>query len=220
MVNVLKNRDQLCRKLGDDIWGKVLEKGKFTKTAEYLEENEETGSTRALRTGSYRKILVDRKKVSLFYGGLKVKELKRYFRESKLLVDGRSNFNDTVVSLLERRLAVVVYRLNLVSTVDQGIDLVKGGYFLVNRELICKPNYLVQIGDVVEVREEYRENLQEALELRATKNYLPLMHPNYVEGNYELMGGVLLYYPRMVEVYYPFKLEEDFFYTLYFSRLA
>lgn len=221
MVNLLKNKHKLCRKYKDDIWGDVLRKGKFTRTGEFLQENSrELSNTRQFRTDSYKKLITDRKKVCLFYGGLKVRELKRYCSEAKNLVTGRSNFNDTVVTLLERRLAVIVYRLNFVTSVAHGINLVKAGYFLVNRELILKPNYLVQEGDVIEVREEFKDEIQKSLELRLENEFLPFMHPKYVEVNYELMGGVLMYYPRMAEVYFPFVLDEDFFYMSYFSRLA
>lgn len=221
MVNLLKKKNQLCRKYADDIWGSILRKGKFTRTGEYLEENlRDLSNSRQLRSDSFKNLMVTRKKVSLFYGGLKVRELKRCFKESTLLVEGRSNFNDTVVTLLERRLAVVVYRLNFVTTVAQGIDLVKAGYFMVNRELILKPNYLVQLGDVVEVLEKYKDKLQENLQVRLEKEYYPLMYPVYLEVNYEVMAGVLLYYPRMKEVYYPFIVDEDFFYMSYFSRLV
>ena len=37
MVNLLKYKHRLCKKYDEDLWGLVLQKGKFNKLGEYLE---------------------------------------------------------------------------------------------------------------------------------------------------------------------------------------
>lgn len=220
MVNLLKYRYKSCRKYEDDIWGFVVQKGKFNKLGEFLcslDSQNKSKNKRISRSSGFKLLLNDRKKVCLFYGGLKVYELTRYCRYAKY--EGTGSFSDDVVSLLERRLAVVVYRLNFVSSVAEGIAYVKAGYFLVNKEIITSPNYSVKVGDLVEVHPHYKKQLNEALVERLEKYFYPMAYPKYVEVNYELMSGMLISDPKMSEVYYPFNLDENFFYVSYHSRI-
>lgn len=216
MVNILKFKHKLCRKYGEDIWGTVLQKGKFNKTGEYL-SNVDTRMKRLSRTSAFKTILNDRKKVCLFYGGLKAYELLRYCKTAKY--NGTGAFTDDVVSLLERRLAVVVYRMQFSRSIAEAITYIKRGYFLVNREVLFTGNYLVNVGDIIEVNPKYRKELWRELNDRLGKEFFPVTYPKYLEVNYQIMSGVLVSEPKMSEVYYPFNLEHNFYYIYYHSRI-
>lgn len=220
MVNIIKNKHKLCMKYESDIWGLVLAKGKFNKVGEFLQQlTEGTGKRRdwVWRSNSFKQIIRDRKKVCLYYGGLKLREYKRYSVEAK--ENGRGDYCDDMVSLLECRLSVVVYRLKFANSVQEGMDLVKGGYFLVNKEVIRKPGYAVQVGDIIEVSPDCRYLVWNQLKERVTDLYLPMGYPKYLEVNYKLMSGILLHKPKIKEVYYPFELEPYFYYISYNSRI-
>ena len=68
------------------------------------------------------------------------------------MVTGMTGVN--LLSLLERRLDNVVYRLGFASTRRQARQLVNHGHFLVNGVKTDIPSYRVNIGDVIEVREK------------------------------------------------------------------
>ena len=208
MVNLLKKKHKLCKKYREDIWGEVLRTGKFTRLGEFLSTQREEG--RRSRTDFFKKLLEDRKKVCLFYGGLKVYEYKRYCKEARRISKG--NFSDCVVSLLERRLDVCLYRMHFVRSVADGANLVRSGKVWVNRVQVTAPYHLLRVGDVIELSSEAA--------LRLEQTFLPQMCPKYLEPNYKAMAGVLLHTPKMAEVYYPFTLDEDFFYLSHFSRFA
>ena len=216
MVNLLKYKHKLCRKYNEDIWGFVVEKGKFDKLGEYL-AGADKKSKRLAKTQAFKEILNDRKKVCLFYGGLKVNELMRFCNFVKY--NGRGSFSDDVASLLERQLAVVVFRMNFVSSISQGKAYIKAGYFLVNKEIIYSTKFLVPVGSLIEVNPNFIGKLSNEVKARLSKNYLPLVYPKYLEVNYNIFSGVLLYEPKMEDIYYPFNLEENFFYIMYHSRI-
>lgn len=234
MVNILKYKHKLCKKYKEDIWGFVVGKGKFTHLGEFLSEikGKSYRTERVNRSKLYKNMLQDRKKVCLFYGGLKVQEFNRYCAEAKRI--NKTNFNDTAISLFERRLDVFIYRLNFVSSVAESAALIKAGCFLVNREQVLLPYRLIHQGDIVEICPEYRDRLKGQILARVTLNkkgrdssgknidraFIPMLYPKYVEVNYQIMAGILLKYPVSAEVYYPFYLKENFYNLAYFSRFA
>jgi small subunit ribosomal protein S4 len=59
-----------------------------------------------------------------------------------------------LLSMLERRMDNVVYRLGFVNSRTQGRHFVKHNHFLVNGKKVNIPSYLTKVGDVIEVREK------------------------------------------------------------------
>jgi small subunit ribosomal protein S4 len=73
---------------------------------------------------------------------------------------------DNLLSLLERRLDNVVFRLGFAVSRRQARQIVNHGHVQVNGGKVDIPSYLVRTGDVVEIREKSREHggIQLALE--------------------------------------------------------
>lgn len=78
---------------------------------------------------------------------------------------------DNLLSLLERRLDNVVYRLGLAITRAQARQLVSHGHIVVNGRKTNIPSYSVKVGDMISVRPEskrrtYFKNLVDSGELK------------------------------------------------------
>lgn len=217
MINILKSKYKLCRKYNSDIWGLIAANGKFNRVGEYLAESVNRKRNWVWRFRGYKKIIKDRKQVCLFYGGLKLRDYMRYCKEAK--EKGHGDYCDDLVSLLELRLGVIVYRLNFVNTVGEGINLVKAGYFLVNNEVVRTPDYQVNVGDVIEVIPNSRCYIWNRIKTRISSQHYCVGFPTYLEVNYQLMSGMLLHKPKVNDVYYPFKLDANFYYMSYNSRI-
>ena len=73
---------------------------------------------------------------------------------------------ENLISLLERRLDNVVYRLGFATSRNQARQLVKHNHFLINGRRVNIPSYTVQVGDVITPRERSRHLavIQEALD--------------------------------------------------------
>jgi small subunit ribosomal protein S4 len=87
--------------------------------------------------------------------GIQERQFRRYFR-SALRVQGMTGV--TLLVTLERRLDNIIYRLGLADSRAQARQLVRHGHFEINGHQHDIPSYLVEVGDVIEVRPASRQN--------------------------------------------------------------
>ena len=104
------------------------------------------------RVSDYGVQLREKQKVRRTYGVLE-RQFRRYFQEA----ERRPGITgETLLQLLERRLDNVVYRLSYAASRAQARLLIGQGHFAVNGRRVSIPSYLVQVGEVVSVREPSR----------------------------------------------------------------
>ena len=99
--------------------------------------------------------LREKQKVKRLYG-LSEKQFRLVFEKAERQ-KGVTGTN--LLTLLERRLDNVVYRLGFVNSRTQGRHFVRHKHFLVNGKKVDIPSYLINTGDVVEIKEKSR-NIQ------------------------------------------------------------
>jgi len=109
------------------------------------------------------------------------KQFKKYFDRADRM-KGQTGHN--LLQLLERRLDNVVYRLGFASSRAQARQMVVHGMFKVNGRTVDIPSYLVKPGEVIELKEKYRQNslVQENLEAvvrRGVPQWLELDADNF-----------------------------------------
>ena len=68
------------------------------------------------------------------------------------------NTGEILLSLVERRLDNVVYRLGFASTRREARQLVNHGHYTVNGKSVNIPSYLVDVNDVIAVSEKSSSN--------------------------------------------------------------
>jgi small subunit ribosomal protein S4 len=125
--------------------------------------------------------LREKQKVKRMYG-LREKQFKKYFTKASHL-KGVTGF--ILLSLLERRLDNVVFRLCLGSSRNDARQLVSHKHILVNGSVVNIPSYMVQEGDKIEIREKSKklQRVHEALEFRSRRGipeWLSLDEENYI----------------------------------------
>lgn len=86
--------------------------------------------------------------------GLMEEQFRKYFKQA-LKQTGRTG--ETLVKTLERRLDNVVYRLGFAPSRKAARQLVRHGHFMVNNAVVDIPSYLMNPGDVVQVRERSKK---------------------------------------------------------------
>ncbi len=96
----------------------------------------------------------EKQKMRFIYG-LRDSQLRGIFVEA--VKEGRAGANG-VLSLLERRMDNVVYRMGLAASRSVSRKLVGHGHFLVNGRRVTSPALLLREGDVVKVRPESAGN--------------------------------------------------------------
>ncbi len=129
---------------------------------------------------SYGVQLREKQKVKRMYGLLE-KQFRNFFAkaERKKGITGTN-----LLIFLERRLDNMIYRLGFANSRNEARQLVLHGHFSVNGHKVNIPSYLVDVGDVIELREKSRKvaKIGEALEAVARRGvpaWLELDKENY-----------------------------------------
>lgn len=118
------------------------------------ESNRNPGPQRRPKKSEYALQLTEKQKVKFVYGVLE-KQFRAYYEKAARM---KGNTGDELMTLLERRLDNVVFRLGLANTRREARQLVNHGHFTVNGKRVNIPSYLVKTDDVVAVREKSRSS--------------------------------------------------------------
>ena len=118
------------------------------------ESNRNPGPQRKSKKSEYALQLNEKQKVKFIYGVLE-KQFHSYYEKAARM---KGNTGDELMTLLERRLDNVVFRLGLANTRREARQLVNHGHFTVNGKRVNIPSYLVKVGETVAVCEKSRSN--------------------------------------------------------------
>tara|TARA_B100001063_G_scaffold244844_1_gene278774 strand:- start:745 stop:1365 length:621 start_codon:yes stop_codon:yes gene_type:complete len=119
------------------------------------------------RLSDYGLQLREKQKVRRMYGVLE-KQFRNYYKKAASL---KGNTGENLLSLLEKRLDNVVYRMGFGSTRAEARQMVSHKAFMVNGTVVNIPSFQVQAGDEIEVRESKKSHLRisAALKVAATR---------------------------------------------------
>ena len=116
--------------------------------------NKNPGGQRRAKKSEYALQMTEKQKVKFVYGILE-KQFRMYFEKAERM---NGNTGENLLSLVERRLDNVVYRLGFASTRREARQLVNHGHYTVNGKRVNIPSYLVSNGDVIAVSEKSASN--------------------------------------------------------------
>ena len=108
------------------------------------------------KKSEYALQLQEKQKVKFVYGVME-KQFRMYY-EKAARMQGKTG--EELLSLLERRLDNVVYRLGFAMTRREARQLVSHAHFTVNGTKVDIPSYLVKAGDVIEVKDSSRSSVK------------------------------------------------------------
>ena len=118
------------------------------------QSNRNPGGKRRTKKSEYGTQLTEKQKVKFVYGILE-KQFRMYYEKAERM---NGNTGEILLSLVERRLDNVVYRLGFASTRREARQLVIHGHYTVNGKSVNIPSYLVEVGDVIAVSEKSSSN--------------------------------------------------------------
>ena len=118
------------------------------------QSNRNPGGKRRTKKSEYGTQLTEKQKVKFVYGILE-KQFRMYYEKAERM---NGNTGEILLSLVERRLDNVVYRLGFASTRREARQLVNHGHYTVNGKRVNIPSYLVKTGDVIAVSEKSCSN--------------------------------------------------------------
>ena len=118
------------------------------------QSNRNPGGKRRTKKSEYGTQLTEKQKVKFVYGILE-QQFRMYYEKAERM---NGNTGEILLSLVERRLDNVVYRLGFASTRREARQLVNHGHYTVNGKSVNIPSYLVDVNDVIAVSEKSSSN--------------------------------------------------------------
>ena len=116
--------------------------------------NKNPGGQRRAKKSEYAMQMTEKQKVKFVYGILE-NQFRSYYEKA---ARAEGNTGEILLSLIERRLDNVVYRLGFASTRREARQLVNHGHYTVNGKRVNIPSYMVKVGDVIAVCEKSSSN--------------------------------------------------------------
>ena len=107
------------------------------------------------KQSEYASQLKEKQKVKFVYGIME-KQFRAYYEKAEK-AEGKTGA--VLLTLIERRLDNVIFRLGLAATRREARQIVDHKHVLVNGKQINIPSYLVKAGDVIEIKES-KKNTQ------------------------------------------------------------
>jgi small subunit ribosomal protein S4 len=166
----------------------------------------EHGQRRRGKTSDYGIQLREKQKVKRMYG-LSEKQFNLFFKRS----DRQKGITGTnLLVMLERRIDNVVYRLGFVNSRTQGRHFVRHNHFLVNGKKVNIPSYMMNVGDVIELREKSKkiQAIGDSLDAVVRRGV-----PQWLELEKENLKGQIKSYPSREDLTMP--MQEQLIVELY-----
>lgn len=145
------------------------------------------------KVSEYGLQLREKQKTKRIYGVLEG-QFRHYYEKADRM---KGITGDNMLSLLERRLDNVIYRMGIANSRSQARQLVTHAHFTVNGKNVDIASYEVKAGDVIAVKETKKGN-KYFTELKQTQKSANM--PKWVEFDNETLTGKVLVLPTREDV--------------------
>jgi small subunit ribosomal protein S4 len=119
------------------------------------------------RGSDYGVRLREKQKVKRYYG-LYETQFMRYFEEAE---HTKGNTGEVLLSMLERRLDNVIYKLNFAPSRKTARQIITHGHIYINGKKIDIPDFVVRIGDKITVKSSEKSKKRIRAQLDTNPNY-------------------------------------------------
>ena len=155
--------------------------------------NKNPGGQRRAKKSEYALQLTEKQKVKFVYG-IQEKQFHNLYEKASR---AEGNTGEVLLSLIERRLDNVVYRLGFANSRRQARQLVNHGHFTVNGNRVNSPSYLIKAGDVVAVSEKSTSN---AFFKKLKEDDAFVAAPKWLDRDKNTMSGKVVAMPTHADI--------------------
>ena len=168
--------------------------------------NKNPGGQRRTKKSEYALQLTEKQKVKFVYGILE-KQFRMYYEKA---ARAEGNTGEVLLTMIERRLDNVVYRLGFAATRREARQLVSHGHFNVNGKRVDVPSYLVKPGDVIAVCEKSSSN-NRFKKMKEDDAFIAA--PKWLERDKNTLSGKVIALPARDDI--DFEIAENLIVELY-----
>jgi small subunit ribosomal protein S4 len=196
MSKRIRSKYKINRRLGVNLWGRPK------SPVNVRDYGPGQHGRRRSKPTDYGTQLMAKQKLKGYYGNISEKQFRKYYAEA---VRRKGDTSENLIGLLERRLDAVIYRMKFVPTVFSARQFVNHGHLTVNGKRVNIPSYMVQEGDVIEIREKSR-NIPMVIEaLGSSERDIP----EYMDVDVSKGKGTFTRTPKFEDVPYPVQMEPN-----------
>lgn len=153
------------------------------------------GGMRRKKPSEYGIQLKEKQKVKFVYGVME-KQFERYYEKASNM---KGITGENLLSLLERRLDSVIFRLGMGLTRRHARQLVGHGHVLVNGKRVDIPSYLVDVNDVITIRQKSKEMEH----FKALREGGTTIVPKWLTMNNDELAGTVVALPTREDIDLP-----------------
>ena len=169
--------------------------------------NRNPGGKMRRKKSEYSMQLTEKQKVKFIYGIME-KQFRAYYEKAEK-AEGKTGA--VLLTLIERRLDNVIFRLGLAATRREARQLVSHSHFTVNGKKVNIPSYMTKPGDVIKVKDSSRSKARfKEIAEGETKS---MVSPKWLEKDADLLGGKVIAMPERDDIDY--QVEEHLIVELY-----
>lgn len=189
------SRFKTCRQISENVWQtkKLTQKQK----AIILKLRRKTNK----KQSDFSKQLQTRQKLSLFYGKLPIKKMQRSKTHTYL------DKKNSLLFDIEKRLDVILVRLNFCLTIFQARQLISHKKICVNYKMVNIPGFQVSNGDPISIQESFLYFIKSKIRQNLQSNRIWRMKSTHLEVNYKTLKAVVLYEPQQIR--FPYSIDLD-----------
>ncbi len=148
-------------------------------------------SRRRVAFSEYGTQLREKQKVKRMYGILE-NQMREYYEAAERM---KGVTGENMLSLIERRLDNVVYRMGIGASRKQCRQIVNHGHITVNGKRVDIASYRVKVGDVIAIKES-KQDVEAFKALRETK----IVTPKWLEFDPATLSGKILALPKREDI--------------------
>lgn len=189
-------KHKIDRRLGVNLWGTAKSPVSVRNYAPGQHGNNKKKPT------EYGIQLLAKQKLKGYYGNMNERQFHRVYQKASRM---KGNTSQNIIGLLERRLDAVVYRMKFAPTVFAARQIINHRHITVNGKIVNIASYLVKEGDVVEVRDNFKENITVLSSTQSTDRDIP----PYLSVEDKGLKGTFVNIPKLEDVPYPVVMEPN-----------
>lgn len=189
-------KHKIDRRLGVNLWGAAKSPVSVRNYAPGQHGNNKKKPT------EYGIQLLAKQKLKGYYGNMNERQFHRVYQKASRM---KGNTSQNIIGLLERRLDAVVYRMKFAPTVFAARQIINHRHITVNGKVVNIASYLVKEGDVVEVRDNFKENITVLSATQSTDRDVP----PYLSVEDKGLKGTFVNVPKLEDVPYPVVMEPN-----------
>ena len=153
--------------------------------------NRNPGGNTKKRVSEYGIQLKEKQKVKFIYG-VREKQFRKYYDKAQ---KSRNATGAEMLSLIERRLDNVVYRLGFGATRPQARQYVNHGLITVNGKVVDIPSYQVNVNDIVAIKDSKKD-----YEIFKSLKDVKVVCPKWLSVDMANLSGKVLAKPQRDDV--------------------